>query len=323
MKKALIIGINNYPQKSLNYCENDAIELSKILKDNADKSPNFEIICKTKIQSKAELKNLISKLFNEGNNIDISLFYFSGHGYINELGGYIVTPDFQKYDEGVSMDEILSFANQSASKNRIIILDCCHSGTMGSLNITNNITIIKEGLTILTSCKASEYAVEINGHGVFTNLLIEALKGGAADLRGNITPGSIYSYIDRSLGAWDQRPVFKTNITQFVSIRTTQPQVSIEIIRKLCEYFTKPEDEIQLNPSFEFTNTLNYKNELREPYGKQEKILIFKNLQKLTSIGLITPINEEHMYFAAMNSKSCKLTPLGQYYWRLAKDGRI
>ena len=44
--------------------------------------------------------------------------------------------------------------------------------------------------------------MEINGHGVFINLLIESLNGGASDILGNITPGSVYAYIDQVLGAW-------------------------------------------------------------------------------------------------------------------------
>ena len=40
-------------------------------------------------------------------------------------------------------------------------------------------------------------------------------------------------------------------------------------------------------------------------------------------VGLVCPVGEEHMYYAAMNSKSCKLTPLGQHYWNLVKSGKI
>jgi hypothetical protein len=52
------------------------------------------------------------------------------HGYIKSTGGYLVTVDAKKYDEGVSMDDILSLANQSKGKKRKYILDCCHSGVM-------------------------------------------------------------------------------------------------------------------------------------------------------------------------------------------------
>jgi hypothetical protein len=34
-------------------------------------------------------------------------------------------------------------------------------------------------------------------------------------------------------------------------------------------------------------------------------------------------VDEEFMYYAAINSKACRLTPLGQQYWRLASAKRI
>lgn len=58
---------------------------------------------------------------------------------------------------------------------------------------------------------------EINGHGVFTDLLLQALQGGAANITGQITPGSVYAYIDQALGEWKQKPIFKTNIKRFIS----------------------------------------------------------------------------------------------------------
>src|SRR3989344_350532 len=48
--------------------------------------------------------------------------------------------------------------------------------------ISDNKTLITKGVTILTASKDSESAVEINGHGVFTALLLQALSGGASDL---------------------------------------------------------------------------------------------------------------------------------------------
>jgi len=35
---------------------------------------------------------------------------------------------------------------------------------------------------------------------VFTGLLVDALSGGAANLVGDVTPGSVYAHIDQSLG---------------------------------------------------------------------------------------------------------------------------
>jgi hypothetical protein len=73
------------------------------------------------------------------------------------------------------------------------------------------------------------------------------------DLRGHITPGSIYAYVDQALGPWDQRPIFKTNVTRFTSLRTITPPVSHATLRKLVDYFPTPQDEHSLDPSYEFT----------------------------------------------------------------------
>jgi hypothetical protein len=321
VRKALCVGINNYPSSLLSGCINDASCVSELLARNGDASPNFEVKFEQDVPSKSKLMSLIVELFS--GDCDTVLFYFSGHGFLNELGGYIVTPDFKKYDEGVSMNDILVLANKSKIKDKVIILDCCHSGAMGKPDIDGNTSQLSEGLSILTASKATESAIEIAGHGVFTNLLLEALKGGAADLRGNISPGGIYSFIDRSLGAWYQRPVFKTNVTRFVSLRTVVPQVTDDILRSIVVYFPTPTDEFHLDPSFEYTNSLDVQHKIIKPYAIKENTIIFKKLQKLQSIGLVVPSGADFMYFAAMESKSCKLTPLGYHYWKLAKEGRI
>lgn len=313
MRKALIVGINEYPNAPLKGCVNDAAALATTLEKHGDGSPNFAVKLETAITTKSQLKTLIKELF-EGDS-DIALFYFSGHGFFNELGGHIVTPDHQQNDEGVSMDEILVLANKSKAKDKVIILDCCNSGAFGSPAVTGSVSSqIIEGVVVLTASKSSESAIEVNGHGIFTNLLIDALQGGAADLRGHITPGSVYAYIDQALGAWDQRPVFKTNVTRFTSLRTVNPQVPVDILRKITEYFPVAEQEYQLDPTHEFDN---------KDIAVPEKVAILKNLQKLVSIGLVVPVGEEHMYYAAQNSKTCKLTALGYHYWRLVKEGKI
>ena len=322
MRKALIVGINNYPKAPLCGCVNDASAFSAIIETNGDGSPNFDVRLVTDVPTKSELKGLIIELFS--GDCETALLYFSGHGLLDDIGGYIVTPDYKPNDEGVSMDEILNIANDSKAQNRVIILYCCHSGALGSpKNLGGKSAHIGEGVSILTASRDSESAIEINGHGVFTNLLLDALQGGAADLRGHITPGSVYAYIDQALGPWDQRPVFKTNITRFTSLRTVTPQVPIDILRKLVDYFPTPQDEFALDPSFEDTNAPVVEHKIVEPHAKAENVAVFKHLQKFQGVGLVVPVNEQYMYFAAMNSKSCKLTALGYHYWRLVKEKRI
>ena len=315
MKKALIVGINNYPSSPLSGCVNDANSLGAILESNGDGSPNFGVrmlTCPSTDISRPVLREAIEQLFS--GDSDMAFLYFSGHGYIKSTGGYLVTTDARKYDEGVSMDDVLSLANQSKAKNKIIILDCCHSGAMGTPSLSENSTAqLSEGLSVLTASRDSEVAIEINGAGVFTSLLIDALKGGAADIRGNITPGSLYAYVDEALGAWDQRPIFKTNVTNFSPLRIIQPKVPFDILRKIIQYFPTADSEHQLNPTYEYT----------ELTADPERVKIFKHLQSFQSVGLVIPVNAEFMYFAAINSTSCRLTALGYQYWRLVNEKKL
>ncbi len=321
-RKALVVGINDYPTCPLTGCCNDSEAIKDLLTNHGNGDPNFEVWKKDNVTTKGELRSLIEQCF-EG-DADVALFYYSGHGHIDSVGGYLVTPDFSSHDYGVSLQEVLAIANNSKCKERIIILDSCYSGFMGSISTAGqNTAIINEGVTILTASRNSETSMEIAGHGVFTSLLIEALKGGAADITGHVSIGGIYAFIDKALGPWEQRPVFKTNVTRFTSLREVNPQVDIKVIRKLCEYFATENDQFNLDPSYEPTNACNVEHKVVEPYAIKENTEKFADLQKLEGIGLVVPVSEEHMYFAAMNSKSCELTAIGKQYWRLVKKGRI
>ena len=315
MRRALIVGINDYPQAPLGGCLNDANAVAQILATHGSGSPNFDIRLLASPPgnvTRAGLREAIDQLF--ATDCDIALLYFSGHGFVRSGDGYIVTKDAESYDEGISMTDILTYANKSPARNRVIILDCCYSGRMGTPAIADiGVAQLAEGITVLTASRAAEVAMERAGGGVFTNLVLSALDGGAADLRGHITPGSVYAYVDQALGAWDQRPIFKTNVTQFSSLRDIEPQVPLETLRQLITYFSTPVAEHALDPTYEFS----------EPNHNPEKIKIFKDLQKMEGVSLVVPVGEEHMYYAAMNSKSCRLTALGGHYWRLANENKL
>lgn len=325
-KKALLIGINDYPDPyKLSGCVEDINCLRLAIEKNGDGSPNFDIRLMPNVQCSGDAMEAIQELFED--DPDVALFYFSGHGYVNTSGAEIVFPndlrDERNYYNGLQMSNIMNIVNDSRARNKIVILDCCHSGNIGKYNLQSDTSHLNSGVSILTACREDEYAQEIGGHGVFTELLCDALAGGASDFCGNITVGGVYAYIDRSLGAWQQRPVFKTNVVEFVPLKNVVPPVSTTTIRELIELFPNPEDEMPLDPSFEDTNNPSITHKIVEPYADEQNVRKFKVLQKLQSIGFVKPIGCEYMYFAAMERKSCRLTALGKYYWRLVKNGRI
>lgn len=315
-KKALLIGIDKYPEGyELSSCVNDVKCMSQSLRFNGDdqKSKNFDILIKKDIQDSQRALAYIEKLF--AGDDEMALFYFSGHGSCSSIGAEIVFPNDLKSRtcyNGIQMDTLLKIVNGSNIKNKIIILDCCYSGAMAN-TLSPSSAVIRNGVSILTACRDSEMAVEGDDNGLFTQVLLQALDGGAADFSGNITVGGIYAYIDRSFGAWEQRPIFKTNVTEFAPIKTVKPRVSNEEMRELTSLFNNVDDLFKLDPSYEFT----------DPQAIQAHVELFQKLQKLQSIGFVEPVGEQFMYFAAMNSKACKLTTLGRYYWHLVAKGRI
>jgi len=49
----------------------------------------------------------------------------------------------------------------------------------------------------------------------------------------------------------------------------------------------------------------------------------FAVLQKFNRVNLVVPVDAPHMWHAAMQNKSCKLTVLGEHYRRLVEQARI
>lgn len=313
MRKALIVGIDYYERLNhLRGCVNDANSVRGVIERHGDETVNFhtQVLTGSGIDrgvTKIALKDAIKDLF-QGDG-DIGFFYFAGHGSLQQDAGYILASDSEREDDGIDLDFILKLSNKSRFKNRVIVLDSCHSGAAGDSDIAVARSTLEEGMTILTASTKDQYALESNGSGVFTRLFVNALNGSAANLLGDITPGSVYAHIDQSLGAWDQRPLFKTNIKQFVSLRKVKAPIPLSDLRALVSLFPTVEHEFVLDPSFE----------PESDFPNPENVEKFQVLQRCNRVGLVVPVGAPHMYHAAIGNKGCKLTVLGMHYWNLAK----
>ena len=322
-RKALVVGIDYYEHfKGLTGCVRDAEGVGAKLKRNEDESANFDVRLlvsadRNQVVRRRDLKTAAEELF--GSREDVALFYFAGHGHAETTGGYLCTSEVEDPDSGLPLSDIMKMALESPSKNKIIILDSCHSGAAGDSASNANLSAISVGTTILTASGRDQTAGEgqAGAGGIFTNLLVDALSGGAADLLGNVTPGSIYAHIDQSLGRWGQRPVFKTNVQNFVSLRQVKPPIELSALRQLPSLFPHIGYRIQLDPSFEPEITKPGPN----PKADLENTKVFSVLQKFNRQGLLKPVSQPHMYHAAINSDQVELTPLGEHYRHLAARG--
>jgi hypothetical protein len=322
LRKALIVGIDHYRSpNTLHGCVNDAKSMEEVLSRHGDpnKGYNFEAIVRTSseknIITKDNLLSDIEDLF--ASKVDVALFYFSGHGYMDCRGGALVTQDAKKYSEGVSMHELMAYVIKSEIKDKLIILDCCHSGNFGSDPLINETSsLIPEGVMILTACDEDEIAVnQKGGRSIFTSRLVDGLNGEAADILGHVTLGNVYALIDEALGAIGQRPIFKANVQRFISLRECIPTINLVTLEAAMSYFPDPDAVYQLDPEHEpeFEGCV------------EEKTKRFAHLQACRAARLVEPTNPEtkHMYFAAMKSETCRLTSLGKHYWKGVKSRKL
>ena len=136
MKRALCVGINNYPgtDSDLYGCVNDMLDWSYLLK-NA-----FGFSVKTLQNENATKQNIEGELADDllhTTNEDVYVFTFSGHGsFIPDKDGdepdgvdeVLVPYDFNK---GFIVDDTLNKLLSSVANGTVVFIsDCCHSGTV-------------------------------------------------------------------------------------------------------------------------------------------------------------------------------------------------
>lgn len=322
-RRALVVGIDFYAILPRLYgCVRDAESMQRVLATHGNGHTNFGVQLHLvrsagEAISRGQLKDRLEDLFAFDG--EIALLYFAGHGSIDATGGFLCTTECGRGDDGVSLTDVVALANQSRARNTVIVLDSCHSGGIGQ-QVNKPFAELRQGMTILTASTKEQYATEGTNGGTFTSLFVDAMNGAAANLVGDITPYSVYAHIDQSLGAWTARPVFKTNVTNFVSLRSVAPVIPLSELREMAGLFPKPDEIFGLDPTFE--------PELRgrpdgAPAPNPDNTAKFMILQKCSRVNLLQPVGAPHMWHAAMEYKGCALTDLGKHYWRLVNRGLI
>jgi hypothetical protein len=319
MKRALIVGIDEYESfNTLNGCINDVRALQPLLARNENNSPNFDCQIRTSDSGGTTRDELLTDVdFALRGGADVALIYFAGHGDPQGNDVALVTTDGTDQTPGIPLSSVLTKVQSAPVGEIIIILDCCFSGAAGGvpqLGVPD--AALRSGVSILAASRGDQPATETCAdRGLFSTFLCGGLEGGAADVVGKVTVAGLYSYLDESFGAWEQRPVFKTNVERLHILRQCQPAVPIDELRLMTTYFPQPDYDFPLDPSYE--PDPNY------PPRSEENERVFSTLQKYRAAKLLVPVGEDHLFFAAIKTKSCKLTPLGQHYWHLANQERL
>lgn len=163
----------------------------------------------------------------------MALLYFSGHG-VKDVNGrlYLALANTNRKNlrfTGLSASQLNDALEDSLSRRKIVILDCCYSGAFpegfGAKADPDMHTLERlqgQGRVVMTASDAASYSFEgdsITGRAVqsvFTECLIEGLRSGAADLDndGDITASELYDYVSDSVAEKlpQQRPKMQQNV---------------------------------------------------------------------------------------------------------------
>jgi uncharacterized caspase-like protein len=312
-RKALIIGNDNYQNVSkLNGCKNDTISMGYLLKNNEDGTGNFSTQIHNDLSNES-IKEEIEQFLKR--KCSYALIYYSGHGYINEEGGYLCGIDASKENFGVSMKWLSQTISDSEIPEITIILDCCHAGEMFNVSVDEEFALLKPGVTVLAATTKNDTAAEFCGKGVFTSILVDGLKGAAKDILGNVSITGLYACAENMLSPFQQRPVFKSFVDQITPLRKCIPLVSEIDLKKLItdEFFPIIDFKIEVNPDI-----LNQK--------KAEFDISFDTFLMLGTYekaGLLECDSGKTLIETTLEWGECRLSTYGKHVWQLVKKDRI
>ncbi|MFG3297058.1 caspase family protein [Streptomyces sp. NPDC048179] len=175
----------------------------------------------------------IGDFYRDRRRDDLTLLYFTGHGLKDDDGRLYLAMTNTRRDgllfTALSAEQIDQAMEGCASRQKVLILDCCYSGAfpVGRISKADNAVHALErfqgrGRTVLTASDATQYSFEGNqAHGqavqsVFTRYLVQGLRDGSADLDGDgdITLDELYGYVhDRVVDEMpQQRPKKQDNV---------------------------------------------------------------------------------------------------------------
>jgi hypothetical protein len=189
VKRAVVIGINKYRDPEitteLKGAENDAREVFARLKHfgGFQLDPARHLLIGNRATGD-RIRQGISDLFWRKDRYDVALFYFSGHGFLDDYNNGYIAPWDHVYEDpmvaGIRMQELREYFLAATNKMQaLLILDCCHSGVSaqpakGAVSMTapfydplKDLQLqgaLGQGKFILASSGADEQAREICTH---------------------------------------------------------------------------------------------------------------------------------------------------------------
>ena len=218
-KFALLIGVSESSEEDLPELPSatEDIRAMQAVLQNPEMG-GFDSVAVLPNPTRQEMEEAIETLFANCKKEDLVLFYFSGHGIIDEKGKfYLVTPQTRK-ERGnlikataVAATVLHDNMGNSRSKHQVLILDSCFSGAIAEgltgKSAESKVDIQRElggeGRAILTSSNAVQKSFHIQGYNlsIYTHYLTDGIQTGAANQDGDdyISVDELHEYAKKKL----------------------------------------------------------------------------------------------------------------------------
>ncbi|HEY9641130.1 MAG TPA: caspase family protein, partial [Coleofasciculaceae cyanobacterium] len=256
-RDALVVGINAYKflpglQAPARDAEAIAQQLHTYGEFRVHRLPEVLEAGKPQVGQKTtitlrQLETALINLFRpKGNNVaQTALFYFSGHGIQREAGiqeGYLALSDSNpdKGIFGLSLFWLRRLLQESPVKQRIIILDCCHSGEF--LNFLEADPGARPGTDRLFMAASREYETAYESlespYSIFTQAILTGLDPHRV-LSGIVTNHSLTDWVNHTLKGEIQQPLFESSGSEITLTRCAHGQpmaVKVQPSTDLCPY---------------------------------------------------------------------------------------
>ena len=211
---ALAIGINRYRATS----EDDLIYAAVDAKDLASWYRGFQAFPLGTPQpmqvlidgqaSKPAILKALQRIAREARPQDSLLMFVSSHGVFAGQSYAIVTHEFNGTLQAanlLSTGELLDALKKIPAQRQLVVLDTCHAGgfdrNLGALyDARLSVWARNMGIHVFASASERQGAIDgYKGNGLFTHVLLRALKGGEADANQDRTLSVA------EIGAWSPR----------------------------------------------------------------------------------------------------------------------
>ena len=218
---AVLIGINKYQERPLDYAVADAEDIKSLLIDKFNFPENNVSLITDEEATRENIKDELFRVAKSTKKNDRLLVFFAGHGETLQLDdggdvGYLipVDGDFNNlYTSAISMNEIRQISSIASAKHILFLVDACYGGLLAvdsrglgldrkTEGYLKKITKDKARQVITAGGKGERVFEKAEwGHSAFTKNLISGLKDELADMDddGYITANELGTYLKKKV----------------------------------------------------------------------------------------------------------------------------